>query len=49
MENNYRYSVRIGDWREKHHGTSLIYASSAATYGNGEQGYSDDEKSLHLA
>lgn len=26
----------------------FIYASSAATYGNGDQGYSDDESTLHL-
>jgi ADP-L-glycero-D-manno-heptose 6-epimerase len=46
MENNYRYSVRIGDWWETHRGTRFIYASSAATYGSGEQGYADDEKNL---
>jgi len=46
MENNYRYSVRIGTWWESHRTTRLIYASSAATYGSGEQGYGDDEKSL---
>ncbi len=48
MENNYRYSVRIGRWWNTHRGTRLIYASSAATYGSGGQGYSDDEKTLHL-
>lgn len=48
MENNYRYSARIGHWWETHHKTRLIYASSAATYGSGGQGYSDDEKNLHL-
>ena len=26
----------------------FVYASSAATYGNGDQGYSDDESKLHL-
>jgi ADP-L-glycero-D-manno-heptose 6-epimerase len=46
MENNYRYSVRIGEWRELHKKTRLIYASSAATYGDGAQGYSDDETKL---
>ncbi len=46
MDNNFRYSVRIGTWRESHRSTRLIYASSAATYGNGDQGYSDDEKML---
>jgi len=46
MENNYRYSVRIGTWREAHKKTRLIYASSAATYGDGSQGYLDDENLL---
>jgi ADP-L-glycero-D-manno-heptose 6-epimerase len=46
MENNYRYSVRIGTWWNSHRGTRLIYASSAATYGDGGQGYLDDEKNL---
>lgn len=47
MSNNFRYSVRIGTWWESHKSTRLIYASSAATYGGGEEGYSDDERSLH--
>ena len=46
MDNNYRYSVRIGAWRESHRKTRFVYASSAATYGSGEQGYSDDERLL---
>jgi len=48
MENNYRYTVRIGQWWSAHRGARLMYASSAATYGNGEQGYSDDESKLNL-
>jgi len=47
LENNYRYTVRIGAWREQHPGCRLIYASSAATYGDGRQGYADNEKELH--
>jgi ADP-L-glycero-D-manno-heptose 6-epimerase len=47
MNNNYRYSVRIGSWRESHRSTHFIYASSAATYGDGAQGYFDDEAKLH--
>ena len=47
MENNYRYTLRIAQWRERHEKTRLIYASSAATYGNGERGYADDERGLH--
>lgn len=31
-----------------HHNIPLIYASSAATYGLGEQGYDDDESKIHL-
>jgi ADP-L-glycero-D-manno-heptose 6-epimerase len=47
LENNYRYTLRIAQWREQHAGTRLIYASSAATYGDGSRGYSDDEEALH--
>jgi ADP-L-glycero-D-manno-heptose 6-epimerase len=46
LENNFRYSVRIGRWRQSHPGCRLIYASSAATYGSGTQGYIDNEESL---
>jgi len=46
IENNYRYSVRIGRWWEQHKKVRFIYASSAATYGNGENGYDDDESQL---
>jgi ADP-L-glycero-D-manno-heptose 6-epimerase len=46
MENNYRYTMRLAQWREKHPATRFIYASSAATYGNGESGYSDDQRLL---
>ncbi|MBN2035776.1 MAG: ADP-glyceromanno-heptose 6-epimerase [Chitinispirillaceae bacterium] len=46
LENNYRYTLRIAQWREHHAGTRLIYASSAATYGDGSKGYSDDEEAL---
>jgi len=40
--NNYEYSVRLATWALSH-GAQLLYASSAATYGNGEQGYSDED------
>jgi ADP-L-glycero-D-manno-heptose 6-epimerase len=46
IENNYRYTVRLGQWCEAHPDCRFIYASSAATYGDGEQGYRDDEDSL---
>ena len=42
MENNTRYTARIAAWREDHPRCRLIYASSAATYGDGAQGYADD-------
>jgi ADP-L-glycero-D-manno-heptose 6-epimerase len=48
MRNNFRYSVRIAQWWERHPATRLVYASSAATYGAGEQGYRDDESQLRL-
>jgi ADP-L-glycero-D-manno-heptose 6-epimerase len=41
MENNFRLSLRLLDWCASAR-TPFIYASSAATYGDGEQGYSDD-------
>ncbi len=41
MENNFRLSLRLLDWCTAAR-TPFIYASSAATYGGGEQGYADD-------
>src|SRR5262252_398839 len=43
MENNFRLSLRLLDWCTVTR-TPLIYASSAATYGDGQEGYSDDWK-----
>lgn len=40
MENNYVYSRRIAEWALKNR-KRFLYASSAATYGAGEIGYSD--------
>jgi ADP-L-glycero-D-manno-heptose 6-epimerase len=48
MENNFRLSLRLLDWCTATR-TPFIYASSAATYGNGEQGYSDDWSNGALA
>ena len=42
MENNYRYSCRLADWALQR-GVRFIYASSAATYGDGSRGFSDDD------
>jgi ADP-L-glycero-D-manno-heptose 6-epimerase len=41
MENNFRLSLRLLDWCTANR-TPFIYASSAATYGNGDNGFSDD-------
>ncbi|NQU94708.1 MAG: ADP-glyceromanno-heptose 6-epimerase [Candidatus Omnitrophica bacterium] len=43
MENNYVYSRRIADWALKTK-KRFLYASSAATYGAGEEGYSDTDE-----
>ncbi|MBI2742533.1 MAG: ADP-glyceromanno-heptose 6-epimerase [Chlamydiales bacterium] len=45
MENNYRYTVRLAEYALKH-GKRFIYASSAATYGDGALGFSDDHDLL---
>jgi ADP-L-glycero-D-manno-heptose 6-epimerase len=41
IENNFRVSLRLLDWCAVHR-TPFIYASSAATYGDGSQGFSDE-------
>ena len=41
MENNFRLSLRLLDWCTQTR-TPFIYASSAATYGDGTQGFDDD-------
>ena len=41
MENNFRLSLRLLHWCTATR-TPFIYASSAATYGNGSQGFDDD-------
>jgi len=48
MENNFHYTCLLSQWAlEK--GIRFLYASSAATYGDGSQGFSDaDETSLRL-
>ena len=40
--NNYLYTCRLADWAIRN-GVRFIYASSAATYGDGAQGFSDDD------
>jgi len=41
LENNYRFSLKLADYALRH-GQRFIYASSAATYGDGSKGFSDD-------
>jgi ADP-L-glycero-D-manno-heptose 6-epimerase len=48
MDNNFRLSLRLLDWCAETR-TPLIYASSAATYGAGEQGFVDDNSPAALA
>lgn len=45
LENNYRFSQRLAEYALKN-GLRFIYASSAATYGDGAEGFSDDHKLL---
>jgi ADP-L-glycero-D-manno-heptose 6-epimerase len=42
MENNYRYTAQLARWAVEHD-IRFIYASSAATYGDGSLGFSDDD------
>lgn len=45
MENNFRYSVRLAEWALTEN-ARFVYASSAATYGDGRLGFSDDEDAI---
>jgi ADP-L-glycero-D-manno-heptose 6-epimerase len=45
LENNYRFSVRLAEYALRHQ-LRFIYASSAATYGKGEHGFSDHEEQI---
>ena len=44
-ENNYLYSRRLAQWAMKRN-IRFIYASSAATYGDGTQGFDDDHSKI---
>src|SRR5262249_34596809 len=46
MRENYNYSRRLAEYALKNE-QRFIYASSAATYGDGKLGFSDDHKKLH--
>jgi len=45
MENNYHYTAVLCDWALRGK-TRFVYASSAATYGDGSVGMMDDESSI---
>jgi ADP-L-glycero-D-manno-heptose 6-epimerase len=45
MENNFRFSMRLAQWAIEH-GKRFIYASSAATYGDGKLGFNDAEAEI---
>ena len=45
MRNNFEYTKELCRWALRH-GIRFVYASSAATYGDGTQGMQDDEDSL---
>jgi len=42
LENNYRYTRTLAEWAAEK-GVRMVYASSGATYGDGSQGYSDED------
>ncbi|MBA3722902.1 MAG: ADP-glyceromanno-heptose 6-epimerase [Parachlamydiaceae bacterium] len=46
LENNFHYTVHLAEYALTH-GHRFIYASSAATYGDGHQGFVDDESHLY--
>jgi ADP-L-glycero-D-manno-heptose 6-epimerase len=45
MENNFRYTQTLAKWCIQNH-SYFLYASSAATYGNGSEGFVDQESDL---
>jgi len=47
LKNNYLYSKYLIDWYVRKN-KRVIYASSAATYGNGSKGFSDETSPLEL-
>lgn len=45
MDNNYKYSRTLAQWSFEN-SARFIYASSAATYGDGKHGFDDDDNKL---
>src|SRR3989338_6515987 len=43
--NNFQYTKKLAQWALKNN-VRFIYASSAATYGDGADGYKDDERTV---
>ncbi len=46
MDNNFSYTRSLARWSMEK-GIRFLYASSAATYGDGEEGYSDKEEEIY--
>ena len=46
MRNNFEYTKRLAHWAVER-GTRFVYASSAATYGDGAEGMSDLDPDIH--
>jgi ADP-L-glycero-D-manno-heptose 6-epimerase len=46
LENNYRYTVKLAEYALMHE-KRFIYASSAATYGDGSKGFVDDHRQIY--
>ncbi len=46
LENNYRYTLKLAQYALRHR-LRFIYASSAATYGDGALGFDDDHASIN--
>ena len=46
MANNYEYSKKLASRFADRDGVRIIYASSAATYGDGSRGYSDEHETV---
>jgi ADP-L-glycero-D-manno-heptose 6-epimerase len=46
IENNYKYTKKLALWAVQEN-VRFIYASSAATYGDGSKGFSDDQHQLN--
>lgn len=45
IENNYQYTIRLAKWALDRN-VRFVYASSAATYGDGSLGFEDNEENL---